>query len=174
NNKKNKGLAPYGAESSRSGFVILFAVMLSSIVLALALGVSNIALKEINFSTSAKDANDAFFAADTGAECALYYDRSDNNAFIEDSPISVLNCAGSNINLIGAISPENAFWSFHISGLGSTGRSCARVNVSKDYTTTPTTTTIISKGYSSDDLNSDDTFCTPGPKAVERELEVTY
>ena len=41
------------------GFVILFAVTLSSILLAIALGVANIALKEIRFGTSAKDTNEA-------------------------------------------------------------------------------------------------------------------
>jgi len=60
------------------GFVILFVVTLSSILLAIALGAANIALKEIKFGTSAKDTNNAFFAADTGAELALFNDKTPN------------------------------------------------------------------------------------------------
>ena len=48
------------------GFVLIFAVTLAAILLSIALGISQIALKEIKFGTSAKDTNDAFFAADTG------------------------------------------------------------------------------------------------------------
>ena len=147
-------------------FVLLFAVVISSIILAIALGVANISLKEINFGTSARDANDAFFAADTGAECALYYDRSDNNAFIENEGSGMVECLGNPINLEGNF----PFWSFVISGLGSTGQSCAKVTVSKDNTSILTTTTIISKGYNVGDKNCS----SSNPNRVERELEVTY
>jgi len=155
-------------------FVLLFAVVISSIILAIALGVANISLKEINFGTSARDANDAFFAADTGAECALYYDRSDNNAFKETTnegegsvPL-IMTCAGSKISFINKPPP----WSFVISGLGSTGQSCAKVTVSKDNTSIPTTTIITSKGYNVGSASGD---CTSSnPNRVERELEVTY
>ncbi|MFA6524293.1 MAG: hypothetical protein WC264_02890 [Candidatus Paceibacterota bacterium] len=141
-------------------FVILFAVMLSSIILAITLGVSNISLKEINFSTSAKNANDAFFAADTGIECALFYDKTGpNNAFTSGLEIP-MNCAGSNITLTPNNTPPT-FWSFDIVGLGSNGKSCAKVTVDKD---TIPNTTIISKGYNNCILNN----------KVERELEVTY
>ena len=153
-------------------FVLLFAVVISSIILAIALGVANISLKEINFGTSARDANDAFFAADTGAECALYYDRSDNNAFKETTnegegsvPL-IMTCAGSKISFINKPPP----WSFVISGLGSTGQSCAKVTVSKDNTNIPVTTVITSKGYNIGDGNCD----SSNSNRVERELEVTY
>ena len=59
---------------NKKGFVILFAVTLSAILLSIALGVSNIAFNEAKFSTSVKNTNDAFFAADVGAEQALFWD----------------------------------------------------------------------------------------------------
>lgn len=162
NNKGNKGHAPYGAESSRSGFVILFAVMLSSIILAITLGVSNISIKEINFSTSAKNANDAFFAADTGVECALFYDKTGpNNAFTSGSGIPIpMNCAGNDITL----SLNEDIWSFSVANLGSSGNACANVTLKRNINTSATATKIISKGYNNCTLNN----------KVERELEVTY
>lgn len=147
-----------------NGFVLLYAMVVSSIILAVAFGVTNIALKEANFSTSAKATNEAFFAADTGAECTLFYDKTNNNAFV-GNPIVPLDCVGSP-NDISTLNPSSdnppfKVWDFTINNLGNSGKSCAVVNVSKDLILG--TTKIISKGY--DDCNS---------KKVERELEVNY
>src|SRR3989338_669621 len=93
--KKNKGRVPYEAKGFRSGFVILFAVTLSAILLAMALGISNIAFKEVRFGTNARDPNDAFFAADTGLECSLFNDKKGQEKFIIDSPVSLsISCMG--------------------------------------------------------------------------------
>lgn len=136
----------------KSGFVILFAVMLSSILLAIALGVANIALKEIKFGTSVKDTNDAFFAADTGIEYALFNDKPPTSSFVP-SP------------------GTKQSWLIVVSGLGSVAVSCATVNVEKDNTNPPSTTTIIiSKGY-----NIGDASCaSSNPNRIEREIRVSY
>ena len=60
--------------SHKKGFVLAFSLLLSSIVLALAFGIFNILLKQIVLTSSAKDSQIAFYAADAGAECALYWD----------------------------------------------------------------------------------------------------
>ena len=151
-----------------SGFTILYAVMISSIILAITLGIMGISLKEIKFGTSAKDTNDAFFAADTGAECALYYDRSSpaNNAFTGGASfVGPMSCAGSNITLNGS----NPSWSFTISRLGFTGQGCAKVTVDKSISPI---TTIVSKGYNNG--GSVAGLCTQGSTSVERQLELNY
>jgi hypothetical protein len=58
----------------KRGFVLAFSLLISSIVLALAFGIFNILLKQIVLTSSAKDSQIAFYAADAGAECALYWD----------------------------------------------------------------------------------------------------
>ena len=58
----------------KKGFVLAFSLLISSIVLALAFGIFNILLKQIVLTGSAKDSQIAFYAADAGAECALYWD----------------------------------------------------------------------------------------------------
>ena len=161
----NKGLAPYEAEGFRSGFVLLYVIVLSSIILAIALGVSNIALKELNFSTSGKDANDAFFAADTGVECALYWDKGldVNLPFPNTLPdSSEIACADN-----PSVDTTPGF--FSLSGLGSSGNSCAVVTVDK---LNPPFTVITSKGYNVGNTSGGD--CLPMSNSVERELEVTY
>ena len=154
-------------KNNNSGFVILYAVMLSSILLAIAIGVADISLKEIKFGTSAKETNEAFFAADTAAECALYYDRSapENNAFT-GTAAATMTCAGDTPTITPSGTPPN-YWSFSLIGLGESGQGCAKVTVDKSALPK---TKIISKGYN----NGVGSNCTPGSNTVERELELTY
>ncbi len=70
------------------GFAMLFTVLLISLVLSIALGISNIAFKQTILSSLAKDSQIAFYQADAGAECGLYYDFTVNaplGAFPEGS-----------------------------------------------------------------------------------------
>lgn len=56
------------------GFVLAFSLLISSIVLALAFGIFNILLKQIVLTSTAANSQVSFYAADAGAECALYWD----------------------------------------------------------------------------------------------------
>lgn len=69
----------------KRGFVLAFSLLISSIVLALAFGIFNILLKQIVLTSSAKDSQIAFYAADAGAECALYWDTHTSRT-ISNSP----------------------------------------------------------------------------------------
>lgn len=149
------------------GFVLLFAITLSSILLAIALGVANIALKEVKFGTSVRSSNDAFFAADTGIECALFNDKSGGGIFIAGGPGEVI-CLDRTITLSGTF-PS---WNFVISGLGSRGESCVEVNV--DKATFPETK-IISKGYDTgEEVNDPPTCYSSNSNRVERQIETRY
>ncbi len=146
---------------------MLFAVTLSALILSIALGIAEVALKEVKFGTSARDTNDAFFAADTGIECALQHDKDapTQNAF---TGTSLMNCASNYITITGP-APT---WTFTILGLGSTGNSCAKVTVFKDTTTNPPNiyTTITAKGY-----NVGDSTCASSSNSrVEREIRISY
>jgi len=119
---------------NKKGFVLLFAVVLSSVILALALGLAKIALKEVAFETSAKNTNDAFFAADTAAECALFYDVAvAPSAFGIPTTQGDTNCAGTYVDLNnGSSTPDPVGpWTFVLRPLGGTGDACAKVTVTK-------------------------------------------
>ncbi|MSU44697.1 hypothetical protein EXS45_00740 [Candidatus Nomurabacteria bacterium] len=162
-------------KNNKRGFVLLFAVTLSAILLAIALGVSNIALREVKFSTNTRDTNNAFFAADTAAECALYYDRTPGspnnypNAF-KASPDS-MNCAGNSIVPTPSGVPD--YWTFVVPKLGSGELGCAIVTVDK---TNSAQYIILSKGYNtgSGGNNSLNWTCNPTENSVERELEIKW
>lgn len=140
-NKKNRG------------FVILFAVTIAAILLSIALGVANIALKEVKFGTSGRDTNEALFAADTGMERVLFLDKPPTSPYVIEDP------------------ELTDSWTVIVSGLGSAGAGCAIVLIGKDNTTPPLKTTIISKGYNN---GSGVSTCTPGPNSIERQLESRY
>ncbi|MFA6585792.1 MAG: hypothetical protein WCS86_01370 [Candidatus Paceibacterota bacterium] len=152
-------------KNNKDGFALLYAIMISSILLAIGLGVGNIAFKEIKFSTSAKDTNDAFFAADTGAECALYYDKLDQskNAFTGSVMMDCVN------RPIIPIESSPSVWTFTIMGLGSEEKGCTKVIVDKVNVTPSLTTKITSRGYNNAGAN-----CIPTLNSVERLLEVNY
>lgn len=57
-----------------AGFTVLFAVLVGSLLLSIGLSIAHIAIREVTLSTAGKESNYAFFAADTGIECALYWD----------------------------------------------------------------------------------------------------
>src|SRR6185436_17824462 len=78
--------------SRSSGFVALFAVLIASMVLLMALGISNIAFKEQVLTAAAKESQYSFFSADTGAECALYCDMKDT---FPDNNTGIVQCNGT-------------------------------------------------------------------------------
>ncbi len=145
------------------GFVLLFAVTLSSIVLAIALGIMNVSLNEVNFGTSARNTNEAFFAADSGAECALFNDKSPSKFPTSGSALPI-TCFGTTLTPSGS----NGNFDFTLSNLGSSNQGCTIVNVSK--TGSPTTTIITSKGY-----NIGDSACnSTNPNRLERRVRITF
>ncbi len=54
------------------GFVILFTMLISTIILMIGLGIFSIATRETVLSGTSREAQYAFYAADAGVECALY------------------------------------------------------------------------------------------------------
>jgi hypothetical protein len=128
------------------GFVILFAVTISSLILAIALGIASIAQKEVKFATSGRDANEAFLAADAGNEYALYSDKPGIAFFPPPGP-----------------------YNFVVSQLGATGQACTKVTVDK---TSPTLAVITSKGYNTGGGTA--SVCNPTSNSIERELRTTY
>lgn len=172
--------------SSKKGFVLLFAVVLVSIILAISLGVSNIALKEVNFSVSARATNDAFYAADTGVECALYYLRNtvpsftgESEAFGIPTELVLTQCNDMDVALNqdeNGNETSSGPWVFNLTSLGDSQNACALVKVIKDIKVT-NTTTIISKGYNIGHISNSEGIpnCdSNNPNQIERVIEVRY
>jgi len=145
---------------------LVFAIMLSFILFTFAAGVLNITTKEMNFSTSGKNSDNAFYAADSGIECALFNDMTGKNVFVEKGPETV-SCFGEKISL-----KENfPDFDFVVLSLGQDGQSCAKVMVEKSLIGISQETIITSKGYN---LGGTESCNQLGLNSIERVLEVRY
>jgi hypothetical protein len=89
--------------NSQAGFSVLFAALIGGLLLSVGVAILSITLKQITLASAGRESQKAFYAADTGTECALYLDRGGGNS----------NCNGSGIFPIpgksAAICDEGSF-----------------------------------------------------------------
>lgn len=170
---------------NQNGFTILYALLISSLLLSIGLGIYDLSLRGFSLAAAASESQKAIFAADTGLECALYWDLKANNGdgvFSNFAPRGVIAApCGLDANIIPSVNTANDYssfqgisanhpfleyltqFTFYISANSLTA-SCASVQVSKNLTAS--TTTIDSRGYNTCD--------TADPRRVERGLHTTY
>jgi len=148
-------------QQKNKGFVSLFAVLMATVILAIAIGMSSIALKQIVLTSTADEANESFYAADSALQCAIALDAE--NAFIGGDGVLV-DCAGQ---LIPVDDSNNEFFTFGENGSGFEWENgnCVRVEVDKSGEVT----LIEAFGYN---VGCEDV--STSPRAVERALRVRY
>jgi len=156
------------------GVTLYIAIVVTSALLLVSFAIADTTLKQAALASINRDSHIAFFAADTGIECALYWDlknASGGSAFSTSSP-STISCNGDSSNVnnqnIHPVLNLNQNFSgtstFQINFLPETY--CAKVSVGKFYNGGTLNTTIESKGYNSCDSNN--------PRRVERAVRVSY
>lgn len=167
------------------GFVVLVAILLASLFVLIGASIFTLSIRELALSFGAKESQYSFYAADSGVECAIYWDFQGKFATSTHSvnPTSVI-CMNQDITL-------NDWWDFGTNSMGSptnptnnnqghtrfgfylfpndpTRSDCVIVWVSKSYDPPSKIyeTTIESRGYNTCDEESSRRF--------ERALRVTY
>jgi len=151
------------------GFTVLFAALIGSLLFSLGIAISQLSIKEVVLSVAGKQSEAAFFAADTGIECALYWDLHPSgsvfpksNGVGEPTPTTV-TCTGVANEVSFPSTPTSAAATTTFS-LAFTPKGCATVIVGK---TAVGSTVIESRGQNE---------CGEGihPGRVERALRVRY
>ncbi len=177
---------------SPKGFTIFFAVLVASLALSVGLVIYDLLLRQLALSQVATQSQYAIYAADTGAECALYWDLKYTDAVPGDSDASVFAtssrmvpndtgdsasagtvlCNGQDI--VAGAAPISTAWivdpitttaattTFWISMGSAVVSACAKVEVAKNGN--PSQTTIISHGYNT---------CGTSLR-LERSLQINY
>ena len=69
-------------EKKENGFLVLIAVLVSMILLSIGLFIATTSVREIKLSSSLKESQRAFNAADTVTQCALFKEFKTGNSFI--------------------------------------------------------------------------------------------
>ncbi len=144
---------------NRQGFVLLFSVLVSSLLLAIGLAVFNIGQKELILSATARDSQFAFYAADTGIECAFYWDFQSGTFAPGATP--GITCSGVSLPNVGGkdYGVEDTF-RLDLSPQPY----CVDVTVRK--TEAPRRTYVKARGYNTCDSSN--------PRRVERAIRATY
>lgn len=85
---------------NKKGFALLMAIILTSTLLLITYALTSITLKGLTLSYAGKNSELAFYAADTGVECAQYWDirndEADQGAFYT-TPNTTIICNGNTI-----------------------------------------------------------------------------
>jgi hypothetical protein len=159
---------------SKMGMTLFIAVVVMGILLFISFAVVNIAIKSTLFSSLGRDSQYAFYAADSGIECAIYWDsKFDPSYFDITAKTGPISCGGMAIS-DGAPIPDGSTtqiggsatskFYFNMNNNSDPVPYCAIVTITKNAL--DGSTTIKSRGYNTCD--------TSNPRRVERGIEVTY
>ena len=156
-----------GRYRNRRGFTLLLAALVASIVLSLGSSIFVIAQKQVTLSSVGRDSQFAFYAADTAAECALYWDLR-HQSFGTTTPATTPTCDGKQLNATGRGTAAPYVMEFQIDLFtDSSAGYCADVKVYKN--TSNPFTVVHADGYSVPCA----TVLTSG-RALQRSVELHY
>src|SRR3989344_1082311 len=140
------------------GFTLFIAIIVAGTLLLIATGITGLAVKQSLISSTGRESQYAFYVADTGMECALYWDVQNSSGIsaFSTSTGSVINCNNQNMT-VGGTSVSTFTLNLDPDPF------CATVTVTKNPNNT---TRIESKGYNT---------CDPlNPRRVERAVRAVY
>jgi Tfp pilus assembly protein PilX len=150
----------------QKGFTLFVSLVLASTLLLIATGVVNLALKQSLISSSGKESQLAYYAADTGMECALFWDvknpDGEQSAFAT-STTSTISCNKDAANPLNewVVGGGEVSVVEYITFLPDPY--CAKVTVTKNV---DGTTLVESMGYNT---------CDPtNSRRVERAVRASY
>jgi Tfp pilus assembly protein PilX len=138
------------------GFTLLLALIVANIVLIISLGVYGIIIREIELSGLGRESQIAFYAADTGTECVLYWDIKKGG--ISTTTQTTIECVGQSVTV-----GQPGEWTqtdFKLNNFSN--GACAKIVVKKH-----STTEVESRGYN---FECDSSLS----RKVERGIKITY
>ncbi len=142
------------------GIAVYIAVTITAALILVSLSILNLALKQISISGAGRDSQNAFYAADSGGECALFWDvRNANAALSAFDSLSTQNITCNN---------NTAITITHVANVSTFTMPftpelyCAKVTVTKNSGATK----IESRGYNTCDTTSN--------RRLERAIEINY
>ncbi len=141
---------------------MLFTVLIISIILSIALGIADLTYKQTILSNLANDSQAAFYQADSGVECGMYYDlhlgELPRGTTINQAPNQFI-CGANTMTIVSAQSYTDHFvYQEDI----STSQPCFSVIFDK---TDAVKNSVSARGFST---------CLTTPRQVERGLNVQY
>jgi len=154
----------------QNGFALLIAIVISTVVLTIGVSIINIALREVILASTVRNSLSGFYIADSGVECALYWDNVRGNFSMQSvfasggdsSDASVIECNGNKVSISKAPIVE-----FRLVDLEDINKPCATISFQSNPSG-PEKDKVILRSIGSN------TCATSNPRRVERALEVKY
>lgn len=154
----------------QKGFTLLVAVLITSVFLIVSFVVINVAVKQLLLANSAEQSQHAFYAADSGTECAVYWDLASTTSKFDPSTPGTISCNGqtigpSNPQTVETIPTQPAVIGGNQNSIFQLNfiKGCAIVRVTKAPSGV---TTIDSRGYN--------TCSSTALRRFERGVTLTY
>jgi hypothetical protein len=166
-------------KNTEGGFVMLYAILFTSVVLSIGFGLLELLVGQVSLSGTERESLSSFAAADSGLECAVYWDTvtdsfrsgtvvtcNSNSISCNGNPITV--SSPSSVSLGSGLTKTTCTFSANLPH-----GNCANISIDKttvNATGLLTATVIQSRGYN--------TVCPPAvsqkPWRLERGIEVRY
>lgn len=152
-----------------SGFTLFIAMVVMGTMLLVAAGIVSLAVRQTTISRVSRESQRALYIANTGLECALYWDvqnPSGTTAFATTTGTVYSISCNQDANNPANPTPSNVGGGLQSQFIitFNPDPSCAEVTVTKDSISG--TTTIESKGYNTCDVTDS--------RRVERAVRATY
>ncbi len=160
----------------QKGIALYVAIAVTGALLLVSYAIIEFALKEVAISSAGRDSQEAFYAADSGDECAVYWDiknpTNPGTSAFATSTVQSITCNADAANVANIVVIP-----FHVNNAeGTIGTStfkllflpntyCAFVSVVKDNRGASMKTIIESKGYNT---------CASSPNRIERAIRIKY
>ena len=158
-------ISNFRAERGSRGFTLLLSALIVSIVLAIGASISGLAQKELTLSSIGRDSQFAFYTADSGAECALYWDVR-HQIFSVENPPDKLKCGGQEASITTESNPPSTNFRFRYDSNGY----CADVLVSKS----PSGSGSFFTDIRADGFSANCDGIATNPRVLQRSVELHY
>jgi hypothetical protein len=177
----------------KRGFTLFFALLVASLAISIGLAIYDLTERQIDLSSTVTQSQYAIFAADTGVECALYWDNqykdgsgnplngSVPSAFATSTADTAYAHQNGGLDCNGTdITSAASSWSLTPAASAATTTFtlayppqpyCALITVFKNGN--PSQTVITAHGYNVGD-STHGCVATTGALQLERILQVTY
>jgi len=151
------------------GITLFIAIIVMGTLLLVAMAVVSLSVRQSFISSAARDSQSAFYAADTGLECALFWDVANPagvSAFATSTTFDI-TCNGQDIDNVGGSGVvEDGFAITEFTFDFPPDEFCSIVKVHKRMDESTPSTKIESFGYNTCD--------TSNSRRVERAVRATY
>lgn len=163
------------------GYTLVFAVLISSLVLSVGISILTISKKEYLLTAAARESTTAFYAADSGLECAVYHDKTGDKFSTSSPNLGAVSCNGFTPSIVTTSGGTYSFYTRRFSMRSDiyATSTCSVISVRKEYYNDPVAglvpmTTIESRGYNTGWNNTTLTCDVAHPMRVERVLNYIY